>query len=52
MIATTIMILLLGWGTYKLLTSPIQTMKLIFKAAVIFVLGFIAWFGIFWLLMP
>jgi len=52
MIASILMILLMGWGVYKILTSPIQTMKLIFKAAVIFVLGFMVWFGIFWLLMP
>ena len=52
MFASILLILIMGYAVYKLLTSPIQALLFIWKAAVIVVLGLLVWFAIFWLLMP
>ena len=52
MFASILLILIMGYAVYKLLTSPIKALLFIWKAAVIVVLGLMVWFAIFWLLMP
>ena len=52
MFASILLILIMGYAVYKLLTSPIQALLFIWKAAVMVVLGLMVWFAIFWLVMP
>ena len=52
MFASILLILIMGYAVYKLLTSPIKALLFIWKAAVMVVLGLLVWFAIFWLLMP
>ena len=44
-------LLVTGYLLYKLLTSPIRSLKLIVKLAFILLLGCIAWLGVFYFLL-
>ena len=46
-----LVILLMGWAVYMVLTSPLITLVFLFKMLVVMVLGIIAWFGLILLLI-
>ena len=46
-----LMVLMMGFVTYKLLTDPLITLKLLWKLLVIIVLGIVMWFAIILLLI-
>ena len=52
MIVSIALILIMGYGVYKLLTAPLKALLFIWKSAVIVVLGLLVWFAIFWLVWP
>ena len=46
-----ILLLVTGYILYKLLTSPVKSLKFMIKGTFILVLGCAAWFGILYFLM-
>mgnify|MGYP003127287823 FL=1 len=46
-----LVILLMGWAVYMVITSPLITLVFLFKAFVVMVLGIIAWFGLILILI-
>ena len=41
-----LMVLMMGFATYKLLTDPLITLKFLWKLLVIIVLGIVMWFAL------
>jgi len=52
MIASILIITLLGWCAYRLLSAPLKTLLFVGKAAVILVLGMLVWLCLFALMLP
>jgi len=48
---TILILLVTGYIFYKLLTSPVKSLKFMIKGTFILVLGCAAWFGILYFLM-
>lgn len=46
MMMAILMVLMMGFVTYKLLTDPLITLKFLWKLLVIIVLGIVMWFAL------
>jgi len=46
MMMAILMVLMMGFVTYKLLTDPLITLKFLWKLIVIIVLGIVMWFAL------
>ena len=46
-----VIILITGFFLYVLIKNPVKSFQFMLKGVAIFTLGFVAWFGLFYLLM-